>query len=119
VTDSRSTLDDEVDDEPPGDSRETCWFWESRAGKCHFEALRPGSEPCADCPDAMEDFAAYLVNDLGYARNACPDDCPHEQGMHVHLHSPGNPASIGIPPVDFILWADGSSSSDPTRMERA
>lgn len=51
MTDSHSTLDDEVDDEPIGDSRETCFFWESRVGKCHFEALIPGSEPCADCPD--------------------------------------------------------------------
>jgi hypothetical protein len=50
VTDSRSTLDDEVDDEPPGDSRETCFFWDSRAGGCRFESLIPGSEPCADCP---------------------------------------------------------------------
>jgi hypothetical protein len=110
VTNSRSTLDDEVDDEPVPDSRETCWFWESRAGKCHFEPLRPGSEPCSDCPDAMEDFAAYLVKDMGYTRNPCPEGCPHEVTGHVHLHSPGNPASIGIPPCDFILWADGSST---------
>lgn len=53
MTDSRSTLDDEVDDEPPEDSRETCHFWESRTAKCHFEPLKPGSEPCADCPDAQ------------------------------------------------------------------
>lgn len=53
MTDSRSTLDDEVDDEPAPDSRETCWFWESRAGKCHFEPLILGSEPCADCPDEL------------------------------------------------------------------
>lgn len=50
MTDSNSTLDDEVDDDPIPDSRETCWFWDSRAGKCQFEALIPGSEPCADCP---------------------------------------------------------------------
>lgn len=53
MTDSNSTLDDEVDDEPVPDSRETCWFWESRAGRCHFEPLILGSEPCADCPDEM------------------------------------------------------------------
>ena len=53
MTDSRSTLDDEVDDEPAPDSRETCWFWESRAEKCHFEPLILGSEPCADCPDEL------------------------------------------------------------------
>lgn len=51
VTDSRSTLDDEVDDDPVPDSRETCFFWEPAAGRCHFELLVLGSEPCADCPD--------------------------------------------------------------------
>jgi hypothetical protein len=51
MTDSNSTLNDEVDDEPPEDTRETCFFWESRAAKCHFEALIPGSESCADCPE--------------------------------------------------------------------
>lgn len=50
VTDSNSTLDDEVDDEGPGDSRETCCFWDSRSGTCHYEMLVLGSEPCADCP---------------------------------------------------------------------
>jgi len=50
VTDSRSTLDDEVDDEPIPDSREDCWFWESHHETCRFESLIPGSEPCADCP---------------------------------------------------------------------
>lgn len=55
VTDSNSTLDDEVDDEPVPDSRETCWFWESRAARCHFEAVVPGSEPCADCPEDTSD----------------------------------------------------------------
>jgi hypothetical protein len=51
MTDSHSTLDDKADDEPIGDTRETCFFWESRAGACRFESLIPGSEPCADCPD--------------------------------------------------------------------
>ena len=51
MTDSHSTLDDEVDDEPIGDSRETCFFWESAKGGCHFEPLIVGSEPCADCPE--------------------------------------------------------------------
>lgn len=55
MTDSNSTLDDEVDDEPVPDSRETCWFWESRAARCHFEAVVPGSEPCADCPEDTSD----------------------------------------------------------------
>jgi hypothetical protein len=50
MTDSNSTLDDEVDDEPIEDSRETCWFWESHHETCRFESLIPGSEPCADCP---------------------------------------------------------------------
>ena len=50
MTDSRSTLDDEVDDEGWGDTRETCWFWDSRNAKCHFESLIPGSEACPDCP---------------------------------------------------------------------
>lgn len=50
MTDSRSTLDDEVDDEPQEDSRETCHFWESRTGTCHYEMLVLGCEPCADCP---------------------------------------------------------------------
>ena len=52
MTDSHSTLDDEVDDEPVPDSRETCFFWESAKGRCHFEPLILGSEPCADCPDS-------------------------------------------------------------------
>lgn len=65
---------------------------------------------------SMEEFVAYLVNDMGYSRNECPDRCPYKAVEHAHLHSPGNPASIGIPPVDFILWGDGTSSrSDPTR----
>ena len=50
MTDSRSTLDDEVDDEPVPDSRETCFFWEPAKARCHFEPLIIGSEPCADCP---------------------------------------------------------------------
>ena len=51
MTDSRSTLNDEVDDEPLADSRETCFFWEPAKARCHFEALVIGSEPCSDCPD--------------------------------------------------------------------
>lgn len=54
MTDSHSTLDDEVDDKPVPDSRETCWFWESAKAICHFEPLILGSEPCADCPDVPE-----------------------------------------------------------------
>ena len=65
---------------------------------------------------SMEEFVAYLVGDLGYSRNECPCRCPHKAVEHAHLHSPGNPASIGIPPGDFILWEDGTSSRlDPTR----
>jgi hypothetical protein len=57
MTGSRSTLDDEVDSEPPADSRETCWFWDSRQGRCHYEPLVIGyGGPCADCPE--EDAAA-------------------------------------------------------------
>lgn len=52
MSDSISTLDDEVDDEPPADSRETCWFWDSRAAKCHYEPVVFGyGGPCADCPE--------------------------------------------------------------------
>ncbi len=51
MTDSRSTLDDEVDDDPPEDTRETCWFWDVRAGECRYEMLFLGCEPCASCPD--------------------------------------------------------------------
>lgn len=54
MTDSHSTLNDEVDDEPLEDSRETCYFWDSRAGKCHYEMLFLGCEPCADCPEGKE-----------------------------------------------------------------
>ena len=50
MTESRSTLDDEVDDEPIEDSRETCGFWNSRASKCGREEKR--WETCPDCPDA-------------------------------------------------------------------
>jgi hypothetical protein len=51
MTDSRSTLDDEVDDEPAGDSRETCILWVPRSGECRREAPPfAGSEPCPDCP---------------------------------------------------------------------
>lgn len=65
---------------------------------------------------SMEEFVAYLTGDMGYSRNECPGHCPHKAVEHAHLHSPGNPASIGLPPADFILWADGTSSrSDPTR----
>lgn len=65
---------------------------------------------------SMEEFVAYLVGDGGYSRNECPDHCPVRADEHAHLHSPGNPASIGLPPVDFILWADGTSTrSDITR----
>lgn len=51
MTDSHSTLNDEVDDESPGDSRETCYFWDSRAGTCHYEMLVLGCEPCGNCPE--------------------------------------------------------------------
>lgn len=55
MSDSISTLDDEVDDEPLADSRETCWFWESAKGRCHFEPVVIGyGGPCADCPDEAE-----------------------------------------------------------------
>jgi hypothetical protein len=76
------------------------------------------SEAVVDEQDegSMEEFVAYLVNDMGYSRNECPGRCPYKRGEHAHLHSPGNPASIGTPPVDFIYWGDGASSrSDPTR----
>ena len=55
MTDSRSTLDDEVDDEPVPDSRETCGFWYSREGKCRIGrlSLEVGG-PCADCPRVGE-----------------------------------------------------------------
>ena len=53
---------------------------------------------------------AYLVKDMGYSRNPCPDGCPYKADEHAHLHSPGNPASIGIPAGDFIYWGDGTSS---------
>jgi hypothetical protein len=51
VTDSRSTLDDEADDEPIEDARETCGFWYSREGKCRIGplSLELGG-PCSDCP---------------------------------------------------------------------
>lgn len=52
MTDSRSTLDDEVDDEPIEDSRETCGFWDSRAGECCPGAALTIAEPCPDCPEA-------------------------------------------------------------------
>ena len=51
MSDSKSTLDDEVDDEGPEDTRETCWFWDSRNATCHFESLIQGSGPCASCPE--------------------------------------------------------------------
>lgn len=52
MTDSRSTLDDEVDDEPTGDTRETCILWVSLTGTCRRgNPLFAGSEPCADCPE--------------------------------------------------------------------
>lgn len=67
---------------------------------------------------SMEEMIAYLVTDMGYSRNECPGHCPHKAEEHAHLHSPGNPASIGIPPADFIYWGDGTSTrSDPTRSE--
>lgn len=50
MTDSRSTLDDEVDDQPPEDTRETCHFWDVQAGECHYEMLFLGCQPCASCP---------------------------------------------------------------------
>jgi hypothetical protein len=52
VSDSISTLDDEVDDWPPDDSRETCWFWEPVKARCHYEPIVIGlGGPCADCPE--------------------------------------------------------------------
>jgi hypothetical protein len=51
MSESRSTLDDETDDEGPGDAREACYFWDVRAGECHYEMLFLGCEPCASCPD--------------------------------------------------------------------
>lgn len=62
MTDSRSTLDDEVDDEPAGDSRETCRFWDSRAGECCPGAELTIGEPCADCPDALPEPHASELN---------------------------------------------------------
>ena len=50
MTDSNSTLDDEVDDQDAGDSRETCYFWDVRAGACRYEMLFLGCKPCTDCP---------------------------------------------------------------------
>lgn len=58
MTDSRSTLDDEVDDEPFADGRETCGFWYSREGECRIGplSLEVGG-PCSDCPRREEDWA--------------------------------------------------------------
>ena len=33
-----------------GDSPQSCYFWDIRAGECHFEVLVPGCSPCAACP---------------------------------------------------------------------
>jgi hypothetical protein len=55
MTDSRSTLDDEVDDETIEDSRETCHFWDSRNARCHYELVSLNSGPCADCPEPGPD----------------------------------------------------------------
>lgn len=82
--------------------------------------LPPGN-PEADHPGEgdTEEFVAYLVSDMGYSRNECPETCPHRAVEHTHLHSPGNPASRGVPPRDFILWGDGTSThSDPTRSQQ-
>ena len=38
-------------DEPIPSSRETCWFWDSRTGTCHYEMLVLGCKPCAGCPE--------------------------------------------------------------------
>ena len=81
---------------------------------CHEEDREDGGD--AEDEGSMEEFAAYLVNDPGYSRNECPGHCPHKAVEHAHLHSHGNPASIGIPPADFILWEDGTAAgSDPTQ----
>lgn len=81
-----------------------------------LDVVPDGCEVNEQDEGSMEEFAAYLVNDMGYSRNECPGRCPHKAEEHAHLHSPGNPASIGTPPVDFILWEDGTASrSDPTR----
>lgn len=63
MADSRSTLDDEVDDEPLEDSRETCGFWYSREGECRIGPLSLDvGGPCADCPRAAEGPAPLLTD---------------------------------------------------------
>ena len=75
----------------------------------------PTHATCSPDEGDTEEFIAYLVNDMGYSRNECPETCPHKAGEHAHLHSPGNPATSGTPARDFILWGDGTSThSDPT-----
>jgi hypothetical protein len=69
MTDSRSTLDDEVDDEPFEDSRETCRFWDSRAGECCPGASLTVGEPCPDCPDAARDEPVRRVRRPAYLDN--------------------------------------------------
>jgi hypothetical protein len=73
MTDSHSTLDDEVDDEPIPDSRDACPFWESHHETCRFEAVTPGSEPCADCPgqDGTELSGPIFI----YSEPGKPDIC--------------------------------------------
>jgi hypothetical protein len=81
-----------------------------------LDVVPDGCEVNEQDEGSMEEFVAYLVNDMGYSRNECPGRCPYKADEHAHLHSPGNPASIGTPPGDFILWEDGTASrSDPTR----
>lgn len=98
MSDAKSTLDDEVDDEGPEDTRETCWFWDSRNAVCHFESLIPGSEPCASCPDpevpdAEADADHAPVSIYGWNCDVCgrpvngrtdENGVPAQQGDSVH-----------------------------------
>lgn len=80
MTDSRSTLDDEVDDDPIGDTREECLFWDSRAGACRLESPTAGSEPCADCPDGGDWSDRAGAAELAPARRPVYMDNPKAIG---------------------------------------
>ena len=104
MTDSNSTLDDEVDDEPVPDSRETCGFWYSREGKCRIGPLSiEVGGPCSDCPQAAGEPVrrvrrpAYLDNPkaVGARPNArwgyLPCGCENDGfGNHACARSGGS-----------------------------
>lgn len=68
----------------------------------------PVPAPLGDDP-GFGPFLEWLLSQ-GYSDNGCPGHCPYKTEEHAHLHSPGNPASKGLPPRDFILWGDGTST---------